>query len=101
MGFARDLGGVCSPPRGPFDSALALLEAVRGGAGLGNLPMSLAAGALQDGTLEELPFLGAIGGIPELSVFVVTSAGVLVPKVWVSVDHLMAELPRRLTRREF
>ena len=98
-GFARK-AGVASTPRAAFDSALALLEAVRAGAGLGNLPMSLAAAALRDGTLEEVPALRTVAaGTPGLSVFVVTRPGLLVPKVRVFVDHLMAELPRSLSGR--
>jgi DNA-binding transcriptional LysR family regulator len=98
-GFAREAGISCIP-RATFDSALALLEAVRAGAGLGNLPMSLASAALNDGTLEEVPGLSTIaGGRRALAVYVVTRPGPPVPKVRVFIDHLMAELPRRLARR--
>ncbi len=98
-GFAREAGISCIP-RATFDSALALLEAVRAGAGLGNLPMSLASAALNDGTLEEVPGLSTIaGGKRALAVYVVTRPGPPVPKVRVFIDHLMAELPRRLARR--
>jgi DNA-binding transcriptional LysR family regulator len=97
-GFAREAGVVCTP-RATFDSALALLEAVRAGAGLGNLPMSLASGALGDGTLQEVPGLpAATEGSRGLAVYVVTPAGLPVPKVRVFIDHLTAELPRRLSR---
>ncbi len=96
-GFAREAGVSCTP-RASFDSALALLEAVRAGAGLGNLPMSLAAAALRDGTLQALPGLppASAAGTAGLAVFVVTPPGAPVPKVRVFVDHLIAELPRRL-----
>ena len=98
-GFAREAGVSCTP-RATFDSALALLEAVRAGAGLGNLPMSLAAAALSDGTLQEVPGLhAAMACGHRLSVFVVTRPGAPVPKVRVFVDHLMTELPRRLAGR--
>ena len=99
-GFAREAGVTCHP-RASFDSALAMLEAIRAGAGLGNVPMSLAAAALRDGTLEAVAGLRAAAqGSREPSVFVVTAAGPKAPKVRVFVDHLMAELPRRLAPRD-
>ncbi len=98
-GFIRG-AGAGQTPRATFDSALALLEAARAGAGLGNLPMSLAAGALGDGSLQEVPgFPAAHAGARGLAVFVVTLPGAATPKVRVFVDHMMSELPGRLARR--